>query len=190
MTRDHTGAQIRRVIQEGAFDVLHFHNTSLIGGPSIVQWGQGLKLYTAHEHWLICPTHALWRFNRGPCEKKRCFACTIHSGRPPQLWRYTRTLATATDRLDALLCPSHFCLNRHRRDGIRGTLVHLPHFVPVPAETDRDPDCTPYFLVVGRLEKLKGFQTLIPVFACYPEAELWIVGNGSYEGELRQLARG
>ena len=184
------GAQIRRVIQEGAFDVLHFHNTSLIGGPSIVQWGQGLKLYTAHEYWLICPTHNLWRFNRGPCEKKRCLACTIHCGRPPQLWRYTRTLATATDRLDALLCPSRFCLNRHRRDGIRGTLVHLPHFVPVPAETHRDPDCRPYFLVVGRLEKLKGFQILIPVFACYPEAELWIVGTGSCEGELRRLARG
>ena len=44
--------------------------------------------------------------------------------------------------------------------------------------------------MVGRLEKLKGFQILIPVFACYPEAELWIVGTGSCEGELRRLARG
>src|SRR5712691_6859885 len=36
-------------------------------------------------------------------------------------------------------------------------------------------------------EKLKGLQTLIPLFCRYRKAQLWIVGTGSYEPQLRQL---
>ncbi len=47
----------------------------------------------------------------------------------------------------------------------------------------------PYFLFVGRLEKLKGLQTLIPIFRSYNRAELWVAGSGSYESHLRDLAK-
>jgi glycosyltransferase involved in cell wall biosynthesis len=47
-----------------------------------------------------------------------------------------------------------------------------------------------YFLSVGRLEKLKGLQTLIPLFRRYRKAQLWIAGTGSHEPQLRQLAAG
>lgn len=50
------------------------------------------------------------------------------------------------------------------------------------------PQRMPYFLFVGRLEKLKGAQTLIPIFRSYDRAELWIAGSGSYESALRSLA--
>src|SRR5881392_1178998 len=42
---------------DAGFDVIHFHNPSLLGGPVALQLGAGLKLYTAHEQWLVCPTH-------------------------------------------------------------------------------------------------------------------------------------
>jgi glycosyltransferase involved in cell wall biosynthesis len=48
----------------------------------------------------------------------------------------------------------------------------------------------PYFLFVGRLEKLKGPQTLIPVFRNYPKARLLVAGAGGYEAELKSLAGG
>jgi len=48
----------------------------------------------------------------------------------------------------------------------------------------------PYFLFVGRLEKLKGLQTLIPIFRQYQKARLLIAGKGSYEPCLRQMAEG
>jgi len=47
-------APIARVLDAG-FDVIHFHNISLAGGPGILSYGEGIKLYTAHEHWLVCP---------------------------------------------------------------------------------------------------------------------------------------
>jgi glycosyltransferase involved in cell wall biosynthesis len=48
----------------------------------------------------------------------------------------------------------------------------------------------PYFLFVGRLEKLKGLQEIIPLFRRYSRAQLWIAGTGNFEDELRALAQG
>jgi glycosyltransferase involved in cell wall biosynthesis len=43
---------------------------------------------------------------------------------------------------------------------------------------------------VGRLEKLKGLHTLIPLFQRYDKAQLWIAGTGTHEPTLRRLAAG
>ena len=82
-------ARIRRILDEGNFDVTMFHNVSLVGGPGLLREGRGVTLYEAHEHWLVCPTHVLWRHNREPCTARECLRCVLHFRRPPQLWRYT-----------------------------------------------------------------------------------------------------
>ena len=46
----------------------------------------------------------------------------------------------------------------------------------------------PYFLFVGRLEKLKGAHTLIPHFLNQHAIDLLIIGQGNEEAQLRQLA--
>src|SRR5262249_17800651 len=53
------GRRIRRIIEDGQFDVINFHNISLVGGPGMLSVGTGVKLYMAHEHWLVCPMHVL-----------------------------------------------------------------------------------------------------------------------------------
>jgi hypothetical protein len=59
------GRSIRALIDERKFDVVMFHNVSLVGGPGLLAYGgDALKIYVAHEHWLVCPSHVLWRFNR------------------------------------------------------------------------------------------------------------------------------
>jgi len=47
----------------------------------------------------------------------------------------------------------------------------------------------PYFLFVGRLEKIKGVETLLAAFDRYPQADLLIAGTGTIENELRTQAR-
>jgi hypothetical protein len=59
------GRTLRRLIDERQFDIVNFHNVSLVGGPGLLSYGgTAAKVYMAHEHWLVCPSHVLWRHNR------------------------------------------------------------------------------------------------------------------------------
>ena len=63
--------QLERVLGRG-FDVLTSHNPSLLGAPALLAMGDGIKLYTAHEQWLLCPGSDLWRRPGGVCEDPPC----------------------------------------------------------------------------------------------------------------------
>ncbi|HEM62594.1 MAG TPA: glycosyltransferase family 1 protein [Chloroflexi bacterium] len=187
---------VRRIL-ERPFDVINYHNISLVGGPKVLELGRAIKLYTMHEYWLVCPTHVLFRFNREACTRRNCFICQIAYRRPPQMWRYSGLLQKMAAHVDAFISPSRYTMDKHRSLGFNFPMVHLPSFVasPEPASLSRDDgpgegEAEPYFLFVGRLEKLKGVQTLIPIFRDYPEARLLIAGSGGYEPHLRQLAGG
>jgi glycosyltransferase involved in cell wall biosynthesis len=176
------------------FDVVHFHNVSLMGGPGVLSYGDGVKLYTMHEHWLVCPMHVLWKFNERACERPECLRCTLAFRRPPQLWRYTGLLERQLHEIDLFLAPSRFTAAMHRERGFTREIRHLPYFVPEPAhgepgETAAVP-ARPYFLFAGRLERLKGLHTLIDAFRRYDEADLLIAGDGDFGPELRRQAEG
>ena len=189
------GRRIRRILESGGFDVIQFHNVSLVGGLGVLAYGDCLKLYLAHEHWLVCPTHSLWRHGREVCDARECLRCVLHYRRPPQLWRRTGLLAAKAEHIDAFISPSRHSAEMHHRFGFTRPFEVIPHFLP-----DRDthggadghavsplPD-RPYFLFAGRLEKLKGVQDLLPHFGEDGPADLFIAGTGSYEPELRAAA--
>lgn len=99
--------------------------------------------------------------------------------------------------VDAFIAPSRFCRDVHLGRGFDAPIVHLPYFVPGTegsAFTSGDSaDVSsekPYFLFVGRLERIKGLQTLISLFQRYDRARLLIAGTGTYESQLKQLAEG
>ena len=188
---------LRRLLDRGNFDVIHYNNVSLLGGPHVFRYGTGLKLCTLIEHWLVCPMHVLWKFDREVCTKPSCLLCTIHGRRPPQLWRYTGLMRRATRSIDAFIGPSLFTMQMHRERGIQGKMVQLPLFHaepdvgPEPAQSGgKSSDGRPYFLFVGRLEKIKGLQTVIPTFRELPDVDLVIAGGGTYEEQLRLMAEG
>ena len=190
-----TGRAIRRILERG-FDVVHFHNVSLLGGPGVLALGDACKLYTMHEYWLECPTHLLYRFKRAPCTERRCFSCTLSYARPPQLWRYTSLLERATRHVDMFLAPSRFMERRFAGAGFGRPVQYLPNFAPsidsaeplTPNAPSVQKDDGSYFLYVGRLESIKGVQTILPLFRSGVAGTLIIAGTGAYEGELRRLA--
>ncbi len=187
--------QILRVLMSKKFDVIHYHNASLLGPRALElapDYADFLRVYTTHEHWLICPMHVLWKDNERPCDKPECLRCTLKFRRPPQWWRYTRRLEKSTAGVDLFLSPSRFTRQMHRERGFTRDLECLPYFVEIaPAATagaEPSPHPRPYFLFVGRLEKLKGLQAVLPVFQKYKEADLLVAGTGMYEQELREQA--
>ncbi|MGH7821436.1 MAG: glycosyltransferase family 4 protein [Candidatus Binatia bacterium] len=191
------GRRLRRILDQGRFDVVQFHNVSLVGGPGVLSYGDGIKLYMAHEHWLVCPTHVLWRHNRELCTGRECLRCVLRHRRPPQLWRYTGLLESQLRHVDAFYSPSRFSAEKHREFGFSRPLEVIPYFLPdldscaeAPREADAPVLTRPYFLFVGRLEKIKGLQDVIPSFTDDSPADLAIVGTGEYESELRRSAAG
>jgi hypothetical protein len=65
-----------RDILDRPFDVVHFHNISLVGGPGVLLLGNApVRLYTIHEHWLLCPTHVFWKEKNRLCDVKTSFTC-------------------------------------------------------------------------------------------------------------------
>jgi glycosyltransferase involved in cell wall biosynthesis len=163
------------------FDVLHFHNISLMGGPGVLRLGEArVRLMSLHDHWLICPTHVLWKNRSRACDKRTCFTCQIRSGIPPQLWRYTGLRDWSLEPVDRLLAPSHFTAEKHRADGITAPIEVLPLFssiegsAPVEVQPRR-------IIFVGRVTALKGIEGLLRVVAQMPDIELLVIG----QGELR-----
>ena len=187
--------QLRAIMDSKPYDVIHYHNISLMG-PDILRWqpaqGRAVKLYMTHEHWLICPLHVLWKFNRRPCDKPECLRCTLLGKRPPQLWRYTSLLARASAYVDQFVAPSRFAARMHAERGFPKPVGLLPYFLD---RVDQDwqnpsprPQERPYFLFVGRLELIKGLQTLIDLWDRVPDYDLLVAGAGSYGEELRRRA--
>ena len=198
-------AALRDLFAAGRFDVLHFHNMSLIG-VAAVAYGppEAIRLYTTHEHWLVCPMHVLWQDDRRVCEQPSCLSCQVRGRRPPQLWRHAPAFGRWLRHVDAFIAPSRFTLRMHQERGRSWGLPelplhHIPHFLPshqaeqepappgpVPGGTGR----RPYFLFVGRLERIKGLQNVIDVFRTYDRADLLIAGEGGHGTELRAQAAG
>lgn len=189
-----TGSRIKRELDSGEFDVIHYNNISLLGGPGLLSLGEALKVYEAHEHWLVCPSHVLWRHNREVCTGRQCFRCVLSYRRPPQVWRYTGLLDRSLDEVDVFIAKSEFSREKHREFGFRRDMEVLPYFLPDIDETDSpetdSPHDRPYFLFVGRLERIKGLDDVIPVFGDYEGADLLIAGDGTYAAHLKKLASG
>jgi len=189
---------LRRLLESNPHDVVHFHNVSLIGAPGILARplpARTIRLMTAHEYWLVCPMHTLWKLDREVCEKPQCVRCTIHGHRPPQLWRYGNALDRSLEELDALICPSRHATAMHRQRGVTRPIVHLPYFLPegwagpVARESPNGRSERPYVAAAGRLIAAKGYHELIALIDRLPEVDLRIAGTGPFEPELRRLAQ-
>jgi len=173
--------------------VVHFHNVSLVAGVRGLSLGTGVKLYTPHEYWLVCPTHMLFRYNREICRERTCLRCALRAGRPPQLWRHTTLRDRSLRQVDRMLYPSELTRSVYRDQGIDHPGEVLPHFLPdayveaARLRGPRDASVAPYFLYVGRLDAVKGVDTLLRHFTDMEfAAPLWVAGDGPDGEALRR----
>lgn len=173
-------------ILDAGFDVIHYHNVSLVGGPAAFSMGRAAaKLMTLHDHWLVCPMHVLWKDRERACDVPDCVRCSIRSRRPPQWWRNGPGLARGLASVDALLAPSDWCARRHREGGIDRPIVKLPlysRFGGTPAAGAAP--SAPRFLYAGRVTASKGVRPLVERFAAMPDLELVVAGDGDLRRAL------
>ena len=137
--------------------------------------------------------HVLWKYDREVSTKKDCTTCQLAGKRPPQLWRHTGLLERMLEHVDCFISPSRFTLKKHLEMGLNIPIRHIPHFLPTPWEIteifeSQKTNERPYFLFIGRLEKIKGLQNVIQIFKENRNYDLLIAGDGEYRKELRELA--
>jgi glycosyltransferase involved in cell wall biosynthesis len=192
-----TAGQIGRIFASKPYDVVHYHNISLLG-PGVLEFEPAnrdcVKFYTTHEHWLVCPMHVLWKMDSRACDEPECLRCTLHGRRPPQLWRYTGYLDRATRHVDRFLSPSGFTARMHAERGFGRQMDVLPYFLDRRDEDWRNPALRPherpYFLFVGRLERIKGLHDVIRAWQKIADWDLLIAGEGTAGMDLRAQAAG
>jgi glycosyltransferase involved in cell wall biosynthesis len=117
--------------------------------------------------------------------------CQIAYRRPPQLWRHGNILQESLEHIDRFVALSEFSREKHREFGFPREMSVLPPFVEdddLAADSAPRPHARPYFLIAGRLERLKGVHEAIAAFEHYEDADLLIAGEGSAESELRAAA--
>ncbi len=181
-------SKLRRLLEDD-YDVVNFHNVSLIGGPALLKLSQApVTLYTTHEHWLVCPTHVLWKNRSRPCDRPECIRCSLVTGTLPQLWRYTNLMDSGLDSVGAILAPGQFTAAKHRESGISRPIRVINPFVPrsdqPAARRELSPPST--FVFVGRLVRSKGIEQFLEVAALRPDYRFLIAGEGPLEDGLRQ----
>jgi glycosyltransferase involved in cell wall biosynthesis len=183
-------ARLRAILARD-FDVVNFHNISLVGGPDVLTMSAApVTLYTLHEHWLVCPTHVLWKNRARTCDRPECLRCCVRSGIPPQLWRYTGLVERSLEAVDLLLSPSRYTADRHVAAGVKRPIRVLPSFSclepSASAERARPTGGRARFLYAGRITASKGIAELIDELAVLPGVELLVAGEGDLRPALER----
>ncbi len=179
-------AELKAILKE-EYDVVNFHNISLIGGPGIIRLSNArINLYTLHEHWLLCPTHIFWKNREKACDVRQCFRCCLKSGIPPQLWRYTRLIENSIRNIDSFISPSHYTAEQHRTAGINNPIKVIPLFSNLsPDEYEDRSQGKMNFITVGRVTKSKGIADLVDSFSKWPNLNLQVIGDGDQLQSLK-----
>ncbi len=177
------------------FDVINFHNISLVGGAAVLAYGHApVKLYTLHEHWLVCATHIFWKNDQKRCDSRECLRCCIRSGIPPQFWRYTGQVQRALKNIDMLIAPSQFTADQHLQmyADVPTRIVPLYSRFNSEPETKRQPRSgeRPVFVYTGRLTASKGVYKLLDQFTALQDYDLILAGSGDADSHLRERYSG
>lgn len=180
-----------QAVLDGGFDVVNFHNISLVGGPGVLALpaGRALKVWTLHEHWLLCSTHIFWKNQGQRCDKRECFSCCLRSHIPPQPWRATGLVEASLAHVDMLIAPSRFTAEQYRPRVAPKPVQVLPLFSPLWPEgghVQGRPEQPGYFIFVGRVTASKGLLPMLEQVAAHPRLRLKVVGGGDLLDALRE----
>lgn len=172
-------------------DVVHHHNISLLGYGILNKRWRYANLLTAHDFWLVCQRNSLLKNGLEICRGGSCFFCALKFGRPPQMWRFSKSFKTSVKNVDVLICPSNYL-----RTEIEGRIymksVTLPNFAPSPPKDISRVGYSNYFLFVGVLEIQKGILNLLELFKHLgPQTgrKLVIAGDGSLKNQIIKFIR-
>lgn len=197
-------------------DVIHMSNVhrqitlSILDAPYLRQHKVPV-VYTAHDYILCCPCYTMvdgegkvcdacldGRFRH--CLEKRCVKGSHTKSALAMAEAAFLRAHKSYAKIDRIVCPSQFMKSKLDEAGFSDKTVYLQNFLTQkqvdmankvfnPEKYERE---KPYFLFFGRLDKVKGIETLVRAFigvaSGLPEEwKLKIVGDGPQRGDIEHL---
>ena len=194
--------KISRLVRETRPDIAHLHNIAHQLSPSILTPLKDFGLpvvQTLHDYKLICPTYRLLS-NGELCERckggrfyhaalQRCNRGSLAASALNSVEMFLHhTVLKLYDRVDRFIAPSRFVQNKVVEFGVASErVVYLPHFVDLDAWSPKK-ERGEYIVYFGRLVEGKGVGTLIRAMKHVRKVDLYIIGEGELEGDLKGLA--
>lgn len=159
-------------------------------------------VWTLHDYTIICPEstfisngkicedckgNKFYKAGLNKCKKQSLFASIAAS-----LENYVNHYLNYYDFVDAFICPSKFHFQKFKEFGFKVDKLHQIYHSYQAKEIKEFLDAEiikteRFILFVGRLEKIKGVQTLLKAMLNCTDIKLKIVGYGSEENDLKNF---
>jgi glycosyltransferase involved in cell wall biosynthesis len=193
--------RMRRLLGGVQPSVAHVHNIYHHLSPSVLPLlkERGVPVVmTLHDLKLACPAYTIMR-GGAPCEScrggklynvavNRCIKGSLALSSLVMVEAYVhRALGLYANNVDRFVVPSNFLLEKLVAWGwTRERFIHIPNFV----DTERFQPRTEIgrrFVYCGRLDELKGIETLVRA-AALARQPVTLIGRGPLETRLRALS--
>lgn len=189
--------QLRNVLQEFQPNIVHIRMFLWQLSPLILPLLKSIPcVYQTAVYKAICPSGTNVLPDGTPCKFSPGLACLSSGCLTPQSWAVLLLQFQLWQRwrgaVDQIVALSHGMKQELEQAGLSPVDVI---YNGVPVRSPRPPLTQPPTVAyAGRLVPEKGVDVLLQAFAIahtqVPDAQLLIAGQGSAEGDLRQLAKG
>jgi glycosyltransferase involved in cell wall biosynthesis len=194
-------AQLRRLIERERPDVAHLHiyygqlTAAIL--PVLKEYGIPV-VQTLHEYKLLCPVATMTRQGRecNACAGgdywhaawHRCNRGSLARSLVTAMEAYASDMLGARTDIDHFIAVSDFVRNKMIEHGIPQNKITTVHnFVRDEVFADNSNEGR-YFLYFGRIEKIKGLETLLRAMTALPDVDLYVAGTGDAQQEMEQIA--
>jgi len=192
---------LRRLIERERPDLAHLHiyygqlTAAIL--PVLKEYGIPV-VQTLHEYKLLCPVATMTRNGRA-CEAcagggywhaalNRCNRGSLARSLVTAAESYASAMLGARSGINHFIAVSDFVRGKMVEHGIPQDKITTVHnFVRDEVFVDNANEGR-YFLYFGRIEKIKGLETLLGAMAALPGVDLFIAGTGDAQQEMQQIA--
>ena len=195
---------MEKALDEFKPDIVHINNFQRQLTASVIDAAKERNIpvvFTAHDVQAICPAILMMDPSRNICEecmggkyinciKKKCIKNSMLKSVLGAIeGSYYRNTKVYTDKIDFVLPPSEFYMNKLIKDGIpKDKITYIHNFIDVDAFDVKTED-DGYALYFGRLSREKGIINLINAFAKLEKGTLYIAGDGPEKAEVEEVIK-